>query len=93
MGAFGGYWSHVEKEDEMSMMIEWYGQIDYSVWNYQKRVKYERSCRRLPWQLFFLLNKTLVIDGHQGQSFVYELLCGYYSPMYFPSSKSSAVNP
>ena len=34
MGAFGGYWSHVEKEYEMSMMIEWYGQIDYSVWNY-----------------------------------------------------------
>ena len=34
MGAFGGYWSHVEKEHEMSMLIEWYGQIDYSIWNY-----------------------------------------------------------
>ena len=34
MGAFGGYWSYVEEEHEMEMMIEWYGQVDYSIWDY-----------------------------------------------------------
>ena len=34
MGAFGGYWTEIEREYELSMMIEWYGRIDYSEWNF-----------------------------------------------------------
>ena len=34
MGAFGGYWTEIEREHELSMMIEWNGKADYSVWDY-----------------------------------------------------------
>ena len=34
MGAFCGYWYYVDKEREMEMFIEWYGRVDYSIWDY-----------------------------------------------------------
>ena len=36
MGAFGGYWDEVDRINKQSMMIEWLGRIDYSVWEYQE---------------------------------------------------------
>ena len=34
MGAFGGYWTFLDREHEMEMFIEWNGRVDYSVWDY-----------------------------------------------------------
>ena len=34
MGAFGGYWNEIDRLKEQSMMIEWNGRTDYSVWDY-----------------------------------------------------------
>ena len=34
MGAFGCYWDEVDRINKQSMMIEWLGRINYSVWEY-----------------------------------------------------------
>ena len=34
MGAFGGYWTEMDRLYKQSMMIEWNGRADYSVWDY-----------------------------------------------------------
>lgn len=34
MGTFGGYWNKIDRINEQSMMIEWNGRVDYSIWNW-----------------------------------------------------------